>query len=479
MDDLKEILDCPICLSTFTDPVILQCQHTFCKECVRALLRNQIISCPVCRAKHTNLSSVDTLPRNLIAINFIDKLSGQPRPSREHVHPCDSMDDKQATVWCDSCETFLCDDCWKIAHSVGKLKMHTPIPAVDADLHVKPVQCSSHVRHPREYYCSTCNDAICSICWIDNHKDHEVASVFKTIEAIKVELLDKCESIVRDRPQLTSLVNEEKRKKDQIAQELEQLETKVIQMRALLEQSEANITQIQEKDNQIQAAYQMIKHTVEQNAVGLAFLDKGKIAHLESEISSVYKEIYNNLIHEPSDIVMPAHSLSECRLSLNSQSFVGDQNSYSLENLSFTKKTAGHCAISSTESFSSGCYVLEFSCQPIDSQGWLLVGIQTQPKASSAHSFNDKDVTGLNITKSGTNNGKYRLGKHDSVGSLNYVNGETMKLSLNFDSCSLTLRAMQSGWQMDVDFPKAPQYYIHFNPYSVSFSIKKFYRNGK
>lgn len=44
-----EDLTCPVCLSIFTDPVILLCGHSFCRECITLSLKSQH-QCPQCRA---------------------------------------------------------------------------------------------------------------------------------------------------------------------------------------------------------------------------------------------------------------------------------------------------------------------------------------------------------------------------------------------------------------------------------------------
>uniref|UniRef100_A0A8D3CUS1 RING-type domain-containing protein n=1 Tax=Scophthalmus maximus TaxID=52904 RepID=A0A8D3CUS1_SCOMX len=45
----KEDLTCSICLTIFSDPVILPCGHSFCRECISLSLKSQR-QCPQCRA---------------------------------------------------------------------------------------------------------------------------------------------------------------------------------------------------------------------------------------------------------------------------------------------------------------------------------------------------------------------------------------------------------------------------------------------
>ena len=49
-----QLIDCSICLETYTDPKLLQCLHVFCRKClVKLVVRDQqgqlILTCPICR----------------------------------------------------------------------------------------------------------------------------------------------------------------------------------------------------------------------------------------------------------------------------------------------------------------------------------------------------------------------------------------------------------------------------------------------
>ena len=60
--DFEETLTCTICQSTYTDPHILSCLHSFCKSClskrisatkVRGPNGSNTIKCPLCRSEHS------------------------------------------------------------------------------------------------------------------------------------------------------------------------------------------------------------------------------------------------------------------------------------------------------------------------------------------------------------------------------------------------------------------------------------------
>lgn len=53
-EQIEELLNCPICLSTFTHPKILQCLHVYCRGCLGPLVKQDeqdmpYITCPNCR----------------------------------------------------------------------------------------------------------------------------------------------------------------------------------------------------------------------------------------------------------------------------------------------------------------------------------------------------------------------------------------------------------------------------------------------
>ncbi|XP_075902067.1 E3 ubiquitin-protein ligase TRIM35-like [Nelusetta ayraudi] len=50
----RTFLNCPVCLDTFTDPVSLDCNHSFCFECLQNFWeRNTLKSCPICKRNST------------------------------------------------------------------------------------------------------------------------------------------------------------------------------------------------------------------------------------------------------------------------------------------------------------------------------------------------------------------------------------------------------------------------------------------
>ncbi|XP_075687700.1 E3 ubiquitin-protein ligase TRIM62-like [Rhinoderma darwinii] len=82
---LRDELSCSICLNVYTDPVMLNCGHNFCQECIgRALDTNngsRTYTCPECRAE---FQQRPVLLRNLKLCNIIQHLQEASRKKLQH-----------------------------------------------------------------------------------------------------------------------------------------------------------------------------------------------------------------------------------------------------------------------------------------------------------------------------------------------------------------------------------------------------------
>ena len=85
-----EDFSCPICIEVLIDPVLLPCcSANYCRECLRALLKSGIISCPSCRGVLHPRLSVDSLPVNRLVAALISKYL--PQPARPPPRPADAV----------------------------------------------------------------------------------------------------------------------------------------------------------------------------------------------------------------------------------------------------------------------------------------------------------------------------------------------------------------------------------------------------
>ncbi|XP_041457376.1 E3 ubiquitin-protein ligase TRIM33-like [Lytechinus variegatus] len=180
-DTIVQSLECPVCLTTFTDPKILSCSHTYCKVCLEKLLEchgdDQMIRCPVCRADtQVPNQDVSQLPASLALRNLTDDVKNQHQICTN----CDSEDKPKAVVYCQDCGNYLCTTCHNM-HSQWKNFVDHEIIAMreisSGKVSIRRYRkCRKHPKEDEECFCSNCRRFTCFRCVVMEHKDqgHQV-----------------------------------------------------------------------------------------------------------------------------------------------------------------------------------------------------------------------------------------------------------------------------------------------------------------
>ncbi|CAN2391880.1 RING [Pristimantis euphronides] len=167
--DLRNELLCSICLSTYTDPVLLRCGHNYCQLCIGRVLDTQagsrVYSCPECREKFQKRPE---LMRNLALRNIMENLLST-QPTQETGIFCTYCVDSPvpAVKSCLHCEASLCD---KHLRSHSKSSEHV-LSAPSTSLENR--KCSIH-KKILEYYCTEDAACICVYCVAGGHRGHQV-----------------------------------------------------------------------------------------------------------------------------------------------------------------------------------------------------------------------------------------------------------------------------------------------------------------
>ena len=143
LQKLQDQLQCTICLDTYTDPKVLQCDHVYCRECLRQLLLRNMsgdhsLTCPSCR-------QVTPVPENGV----------------QGLKPAFQIN------------SFL-----EIKKSLEKEVVNAPeVPQgqlQDPEAPGKKVaNCQDHVDEESKLYCETCKKLICFYCVINGAKHHK------------------------------------------------------------------------------------------------------------------------------------------------------------------------------------------------------------------------------------------------------------------------------------------------------------------
>ncbi|KAG9465253.1 hypothetical protein GDO78_018601 [Eleutherodactylus coqui] len=168
--DLRDELDCSICLSLYTDPVSLRCGHNFCRSCIVSALDAQeaarVYSCPDCREKSPQRPALE---KNRKLANIVERfLSSQPdRGSRIFCTYC-IKSPVPAVKSCLQCETSMCQE------HLGAHNKAVDHSIIEPTVSFEGRKCSTH-HEVLKYYCPVDGACICVSCWVaGDHKGHDV-----------------------------------------------------------------------------------------------------------------------------------------------------------------------------------------------------------------------------------------------------------------------------------------------------------------
>ncbi|XP_072231121.1 tripartite motif-containing protein 3b isoform X1 [Leuresthes tenuis] len=164
----KQFLVCSICLDHYRSPKVLPCLHTFCESCLQNYIppESLTLSCPVCR--QTSIlpeKGVCALQNNFFITNLMEVLQREPECSRP-----------------EACSV---------------------LESVSAAAAGKPLCCPNHEGKVMEYYCESCETAMCLDCTEGEHREHVTVPLRDVVEQHKAALKTQLDAIRSRLPQLT------------------------------------------------------------------------------------------------------------------------------------------------------------------------------------------------------------------------------------------------------------------------------------
>ncbi|XP_060094579.1 E3 ubiquitin-protein ligase TRIM39-like [Heteronotia binoei] len=119
--EIEQEAKCPICLECLTDPVVLDCGHSFCRACITDYCEKWEtlgdLECPVCKFKFQK----GAFRRNWQLANLVEKIKLVPRSSRKGL--CLRHQEK-LHFFCKEDEKLVCAVCERLPEHKG----HTILP---------------------------------------------------------------------------------------------------------------------------------------------------------------------------------------------------------------------------------------------------------------------------------------------------------------------------------------------------------------
>ena len=186
LHNLNEEVSCSVCMSTFTDPKILPCFHTFCLHCLNELQRTSgkhgEITCPECRRKFQVPGSgyPKDLPANFRMNSLLDVMAIQKcNVSGVKCGNCEKT--SAQSFYCFQCCAFWCEDC-STAHNLIKANKTHRVLAIrdfkDEDIEnvlKRAVYCQKkhHEKEELKFFCKQCEVSICNTCVVTFHEGHD------------------------------------------------------------------------------------------------------------------------------------------------------------------------------------------------------------------------------------------------------------------------------------------------------------------
>ena len=193
IEQISEQLLCAICLERLSAPKLLRCMHTFCAQCLHRIVNNnpnQSLTCPTCRDE-TQLpkNGVDSLKSNFFVNQMLDlvqekseELSKELRESRKCKFCAVNEPADVASSRCVDCNKDICTSCvaeHRRAHSTLDHRIIALDESREAQESGQELDkynlsfCKFHTRNMIKYFCNTCEEAICRVCTILEHREHE------------------------------------------------------------------------------------------------------------------------------------------------------------------------------------------------------------------------------------------------------------------------------------------------------------------
>ncbi|XP_060937977.1 tripartite motif-containing protein 16-like [Limanda limanda] len=284
----RERFCCWICVDLLKDPVTTVCGHSYCKSCINTHWDKEeergSYSCPQCRQTFTPRPVLEKSTMLADSLEELKKTGLQAAPA-DHCYAgpedvaCDVCTGRKRKSL-KSCLNYLASYCEK------HLQPHLQSPPLKKHKLVEPSEklqeniCSRH-DEVMKMFCRTDQQCICSLCSVEEHKDHDTVSAaaerterqrelglrrqtiqqrvqdtekdVKLLQQEEEALNGSADKAVEDSEEIfTELIPLLEKRSSDVEQQIRfQQETEVSLVRELQERLEQEITELKRKDHEL------------------------------------------------------------------------------------------------------------------------------------------------------------------------------------------------------------------------------------
>jgi len=208
--ELADMTECSVCTEVFTDPRVLPCDHTFCLKCLLNYGKDRQpgdrMPCPLCRKEFTipddGLSGTKKhfFMEKLLHVR---KLSAGQEAQQIPCDVCSSEEAnasetvKPASMHCVQCQQNYCEPCSLYHKKIKSSSSHALVGIGTGSyptelLKLSVNMCEQHKGKELEVFCRDCKVAVCVVCVITLHKNHDCSDIEHVSEELrKLVLGDK------------------------------------------------------------------------------------------------------------------------------------------------------------------------------------------------------------------------------------------------------------------------------------------------
>jgi hypothetical protein len=216
METHSSVIECPICKGICKDPRSLPCIHTFCYKCIESVAGNETtsenIECPVCRKDFPLPNGgISGLPLNLFVKRLCETEVRARLEEAENGKLCEacvtsaqaeSVEIKQAELYCMDCKMRLCESCQRNHGSSNPTHTSVTIkndrsPGSETVVKLSDVTCDRHDGEKMRLFCHDCHEVICLACLVDAHQRHNWKDVDKVSVDFKQHMTEDIGNLAR------------------------------------------------------------------------------------------------------------------------------------------------------------------------------------------------------------------------------------------------------------------------------------------